>query len=176
MAVSAEQIKKLRGITGAGVMDCKQALTEAKGDLAKAEKILKEKGFKVAMAKSNRVAKEGIIDSYIHTGNRLGVLVEVNCETDFVARSKEVKGFVHDLAMHIAAANPKYLTRHDVPEEESKKIPSEEQEEFYRGTCLMDQIFVKDESTTIEELLTNLIATIGENIVIRRFVRFEVGE
>lgn len=176
MVVSTDQIKKLRSLTGAGVMDCKQALTEAKGDLAKAEEILKEKGFKIALAKANRVAREGAVDCYVHTGNRLGVLVEVNCETDFVSRNNEFREFVHDLAMHIAAANPRYLSRTDVPKEESKKLSSSKKEEFYRSACLMDQVFIKDESITIEKLLTNLIAKIGENIVIRRFVRFEVGE
>lgn len=176
MVVSAEQVRKLRSLTGAGVMDCKQALTEAKGDLTKAGEILKKKGLKIALAKSNRAAREGVVDCYVHTGNHLGVLVEVNCETDFVSRNREFREFVHDLAMHIAAANPKYLSRKDVPKEESKKFTSSEKEEFYRNTCLMDQTFIKDESITIEKLLTSLVAKIGENIVIRRFVRFEVGK
>lgn len=176
MQVSAALIKELRERTGAGVMDCKQALTEAKGDLDRAEQILKEKGLEVAQAKADRLTGEGVVDSYIHAGSRLGVLVEVNCETDFVARNDEFKGFVHDLAMHVAAAQPLYVTRDDVPAEEVKSLPDAKKEDFFRAKCLTEQPFIKDESVTIGQLLTDLIAKIGENMVIRRFCRFKVGE
>jgi elongation factor Ts len=163
-------------MTGAGLMDCKKALLEARGDIEKAIEILKEKGLAVAKKKSERVAREGAIDAYIHQGGRLGVLIEVNCETDFVARSEGFRTFVHDVAMHIAAAKPRYLSKEEVPEEERRELSRDETDEFYRGTCLLDQIFIRDEKLTVRELLTNLIAKMGENIVIRRFARFEVGE
>lgn len=176
MSIPAEQVKELRMMTGAGLMDCKNALLEAGGDIEKAIQILKEKGLAQAKKRSERVAREGAIDAYIHQAGRLGVLVEVNCETDFVARNEDFRTFVHDVAMHIAAANPRYLSREEVPEEEVRKMSGDEVNQFYKKACLLDQIFIRDENLTVQELLTNLIAKIGENIVIRRFARFELGE
>jgi len=196
MSITAEMVKQLREKTGAGMMDCKKALTEAGGDFDKAIEILRKKGIAQAEKKASRQTSEGIIGSYIHM-DKIGVLVEVNCETDFVARNEEFKAFVKDLAMHIAAAAPKYLDRESIPEEviEKEKEIYKEQvkdkpshvvdkivkgklEKFYEANCLMDQVFIKDpeQKKTIRDLLTEMIAKIGENIKIRRFVRFQVGE
>ncbi|MGI6097761.1 MAG: translation elongation factor Ts [Dethiobacteria bacterium] len=195
--ISAKQVKELRDITGAGMMDCKKALQAAGGDLEKAQKILREKGLAKAAKKGSRTASEGIIDSYIHLGGKIGVLIEVNCETDFVARNEEFRSFVRDLCLHIAATNPVYLTREQVPtdviekekeilkkqalnegkpEKIVEKIVDGRMEKFYAENCLMEQPFVKDPDITIEKLLMEKIAKIGENIVIRRYVRFELGE
>ena len=189
-------IKELREITSAGMMDCKKALVETDGDLEKAIDFLREKGLASAAKKSSRIAAEGLVDSYIH-GGRIGVLIEVNSETDFVSKNEEFKAFVRDMAMQVAAANPKYVTREEVPAEqvEHEKNVLREQalnegkpekivekmvegrlEKFYEEIVLLDQKFIKDGDLKVQDVLTNLIAKIGENIKIRRFVRYEVGE
>ena len=195
MQIDPKLVKTLREKTGAGMMDCKQALQEAKGDLAEAEKILRKKGIAVAGKKSLRAANEGCIASYIHHGSKLGVLVEVNCETDFVARNEGFRELVKDITQHIAAANPTYVRREDVPvsvvegEKEIyraqvkgrpaaaiENIIAGKLEKFYSTVCLLEQPFVKDPEITIKDHVTAKIAQLGENIVIRRFVRWQVGE
>ncbi|HHW70173.1 MAG TPA: translation elongation factor Ts [Clostridiales bacterium] len=195
--ITASMVKELREATGAGMMDCKRALEEANGDIEKATEILREKGLAAAAKKASRIAAEGLVDSYIHPDGRIGVLVEVNCETDFVAKTDEFKDFVRDIAMHIAAMNPKYLSREEVPEEiinkekeilrtqalnEGKpekivdKIVDGRLNKFFEENCLLEQPFVKDPDKTIQDLVNEKISTIGENINIRRFVRYERGE
>ncbi|NLM45382.1 MAG: translation elongation factor Ts [Firmicutes bacterium] len=195
--IPASLVKELREKTGAGMMDCKKALTEAGGDIDKAVEILREKGLAAAKKKAGRIAAEGIVDSYIHMGGRIGVLVEVNCETDFVARTDEFRAFVRDIAMQIAAGNPQYISREEVPEEvlekereilrtqavnEGKpekvidKIVAGRLEKFFAENCLLEQPFIRDTDITVKELLQEKIAKIGENISIRRFVRYEMGE
>ncbi len=196
MKITAQMIKELREITSAGMMDCKKALAETDGDLEKAIDFLREKGLASAAKKSSRIAAEGLVDSYIH-GGRIGVLIEVNSETDFVSKNEEFKAFVRDMAMQVAAVNPKYVTREEVPAEqvEHEKNVLREQalnegkpekivekmvegrlEKFYEEIVLLDQKFIKDGDLKVQDVLTNLIAKIGENIKIRRFVRYEVGE
>jgi len=175
MRISAKDIQRLREATSAGVMDCKQALEQAKGDFEKARRVLREKGMAKAAKKSSREAREGRIDSYVHLNNKIGVLVEVNCETDFVSRCAEFKQLSKDLAMQIAALNPLYLKKEDVP----KNVVKENKgrlEDFYKATCLLEQPFIKDETRTIRDYLTELIAKVSENIVLRRFIRFQLGE
>ncbi len=196
--ISAQQVKELREMTGSGIMDCKRALQATEGDVEKAVAWLREKGIASAAKKSGRIAAEGIVDSYIHANGRIGVLVEVNIETDFAAKNDKFKAFVKDIAMQIAAANPKWLRREDVPAEDLEKekeiiinknlnegkpekiimerILPGNIEKFYKENCLMEQEFVKDDTKTIEILTKEMIASIGENISIRRFVRFEMGE
>jgi len=195
MGYSKEDLMILRDKTGAGMMDCKNALTEANNDVEKAVEILRKKGIKVAEKKSSRTAKDGVIDAYIHTGSKLGVLIELNCETDFVAKNEEFKGLAHDLAMQVAAKQPKYINRDDVPadvvEKEKEifkelfkdkpenvldKIVAGKLEDFYKENCLMEQAFVKDDSKIIKDLITDKIAKFGENIVVKRFIRFGLGE
>lgn len=190
-----DSIKVLRDKTSAGVMDCKKALKEAKGDVEKAIEILRKKGIKLASEKSSRAAKEGRIESYIHSNGKIGVLVEVNCETDFVARNDEFRKFIKDISMQIAASKPGYVKREDVPEEvvekekeilaapvknkpkeALEKILAGKLEKFYEEACLLDQPFVKDPKVKINDVLNSLIAKIGENIVIKRFVRYQLGE
>jgi len=194
--ISAETIKDLREKTGAGMMECKKALTESNGDFEKAIDILRQKGLSSALKKAGRIASEGLIDSYIHMG-KIGVLVEVNCETDFVARTDDFKELAKDIAMHIAATNPFYLSRDKVPQdvierEEAiyraqvkdkpphvvEKIVEGKLEKFYTEACLLDQFFVKDpdQKLRIKDIITEKIAKLGENIVLRRFVRFQLGE
>lgn len=196
MTVSAAQVKELRSITGAGMMECKEALIEAKGDLEAATQILRKRGLTELKRRSGRIAEEGVIDSYVHFGGRIGVLVEVNCETDFVARNEEFKRFAHDIAMHIAAANPLYISRDEVPSEvidkereiyksqaleEGKpekivdKIVEGKLEKFFQSVCLLEQPFIKNTDLTVETYLGEVAGKIGENIVIRRFVHFELG-
>ena len=196
MAITAEQVKELRDRTGAGIMDCKKVLVETDGNIEKAIELLREKGIAKAAKKAGRVASEGLVEAYIHNG-KYGALVEVNSETDFVSNNDDFKAFVKDIAMHIAAVAPKYVRREDVPAEvvEAEKATLKAQainegkpeaiaekmvegrmKKFYSEICLLDQPFVKDPDITVGELLTNLIAKIGENIVIRRFARFERGE
>ena len=196
MAITAALVKELREKTGAGMMDCKKALSETNGDMDKAVDFLREKGLASVAKKSSRIASEGIVESYIH-GGRIGVLVEVNSETDFVAKNEEFQNFVKDIAMQIAAVAPKYVSREEVPAEEvehEKNILTEQArgenkpehiiekmvegrlEKFYEEICLLDQDFIKDSDKKIRDILNDLIAKIGENIKIRRFVRFEVGE
>ncbi len=195
--VSPKQVKKLRERTGSGIMDCKRALIESSGDMEKAVTILREKGLAAAAKKQGRVASEGVIESYIHGNGRIGVLVEVNCETDFVARNEKFKNFVKDIAMQVAATSPKYLSREDVPQEviekekeilrvqalnEGKpekiieKIVDGRIEKYYKENCLLEQPFIKDTDKAVSQLIMENIAAIGENITIKRFVRFERGE
>ncbi len=197
MGISAKTVKELREKTGAGFMDCKKALTETAGDIEKAVVFLREKGLSAAEKKSGRVTSEGIVYSYIHAGGKLGVLLEVNCETDFVARNEDFIGLVKDIAMHIAAMGPAYIRRSEVPadiieaeraiyvnqaKESGKpdhvvdKIVEGKLDKFLKGICLLEQPFVKDTDKTVEKLIVENVARIGENISVRRFVRFKVGE
>src|SRR5436190_4584777 len=197
MEISAQSVKELREKTGVGMMDCKKALTEANGDMEGAVVLLRKKGLASAQKKASRVAAEGMIGHYIHMGGKIGVLVEVNCETDFAGRSDDFQALVKDLAMHIAAANPRYVKRDEVPTEELEKekeiykdqarasgkpeniiekIAEGKLGAYYQIVCLYDQAFVKDPNVTVEQLINNLIAKIGENIRVRRFVRFQTGE
>ncbi|SHF31909.1 elongation factor Ts [Seinonella peptonophila] len=201
MTVSASLVKELRTKTGAGFMDCKKALTETNGDIEKAISYLREKGIASAAKKADRVAAEGIVESYIHAGGRIGVLLEVNCETDFVAKNDNFRAFVKDVAMQIAALAPQYVRREDVPEdilakekevyrqqalEEGKpekfldNIINGRLDKFYKQVCLLEQEFVKNDpdhkGRTIDQLVKEQIDLIGENITIRRFVRYELGE
>ncbi len=203
MAIKASDVKELRDMTGAGMMDCKKALVETDGDLDKAVEFLREQGLAKTAKKAGRITAEGLVDSYIH-GGRIGAIVEVNSETDFVAKNEDFKDFVKDICMQVAAANPKYVSRDEVPaeeiehereillqqainegnpnldEEKQKMIASKKVEgrlnKHYAEICLLEQPFIKDPDVTIEELLKEKVAKIGENIVIRRFSRFEVGE
>lgn len=196
MNISANSVKELREKTGAGMMDCKQALTQTEGDFEKAVDFLRKKGIASASKKAGREAKEGMVSSYIHGEGRVGVLVEINCETDFVARTEQFRQFVKDVAMHIAAAAPQYVRAEDVPadivakEKEIavaqmaasgkpaavlEKIAEGKIAKFYEETCLMNQAFVKAPEKSIEQLLKEAVASLGENIVIRRFCRFGLG-
>lgn len=173
--ISSGSIKELRDRTSAGIMDCKRALTEAKGDLNKALGILKEKGAAIASKKSSRSAKEGCVETYVHLGGKIGVLIEVNCESDFVLRNEEFKKFVKDTCLQIAALRPSYVNKEDAPKDIIKK-EKKRIDEFYKESCLMEQPFIKDQSITVGDYLTSVIAKIGENIIVRRFTRYEVGE
>lgn len=195
--ITADMVKQLRERTGAGMMDCKKALNETNGDMDKAIEFLREKGLAAAAKKSGRIAAEGIVDAYIHGDGRIGVLVEVNIETDFAAKNEDFKSFVKDVAMQIAASKPEYIKREEVPAEiiekekeilraqalnEGKpekivdKMVEGRIEKYYKEVCLLEQPYIKDPDRTIQQLLTEKISTIGENITIRRFVRFEKGE
>jgi len=190
-----DKVKELREKTNAGMMDCKKALSETDGDLEKAIEVLRKKGVSLASKKSSRATKEGTIGSYIHMNGKIGVLLEINCETDFVARNEEFQALVKDLTMQIAAANPSYLNKEDVPEdilnkeadiikEQNKDKPEQALEKivegkiksFYQEACLMEQPFIKDPKVFIKDLLTSVIAKTGENIIIRRFTRYQLGE
>jgi elongation factor Ts len=170
--ISVDKIKQLRQETSCGVIDCKEALREAEGDLEKAKQILRQKGLELAAKKAGRATNAGRIESYVHLGNKIGVLVEVDCETDFVAKNEDFVRFTRDLAMQVAATNPKYLRREDVPVD---LIKDQDHEDFFRNNCLMDQLFIKDQKITIKDYLNSLVAKIGENIIVRRFTRLEVG-
>ncbi|MDD3612495.1 MAG: translation elongation factor Ts [Caldicoprobacterales bacterium] len=195
--ISASKVKELRNITGAGMMDCKRALQEVNGDIDKAVELLREKGLAAAAKKAGRIAAEGVVESYIHMGGKIGVLVEVNCETDFVAKTPEFKAFVRDIAMHIAASNPSYLSREDVPQDEIAKekeilraqalnegkpekivdkMVEGRIEKYFKENCLLEQPFVKDSDKSIDDIIKEQISKIGENINIRRFTRYEMGE
>jgi elongation factor Ts len=199
--ITPAAIKALREKTGAGMMECKAALTEAEGNEEKAIDILRKRGLASATKKAGRVAAEGLVHSYIHAGGKIGVLVEVNCETDFVARGEEFRSFVHDLAMHIAAAEPRFLTKEEVsqdvldkereialeqartdpknagkPQQVLDKIIEGRLSKFYQEACLMEQPFVKDQNQTVGQLVTSMVSKTGENIKVRRFVRFKMGE
>jgi elongation factor Ts len=195
--VSASAVKELREKTGAGMMDCKKALTEAGGDFAKAEEVLRKKGLAAAAKKSSRAATEGVVASYIHMGGKIGVLIEVNCETDFVARTDGFQALVKDLAMQVAAAAPLYVRRDEVPadvvakemeiakaqmrdqkkpEAILEKIATGKVEKYYEQFCLLDQPFVKEDKKKVSEVITDAVARIGENIQVRRFARFVLGE
>ena len=195
--ISASLVKQLRERTGAGMMECKNALTEAKGDLAEAEVVLRKRGIASASKKSSRSTKQGTIGTYIHAGAQLGVLVEVNCESDFVARTDDFQELVRDIAMHIAAADPRYIRREDVtpedlakekdiqkaralnegkPEKVAEKIVEGRMAKVYEEVCLLDQPFVKENSVSIDQLVKAKIAKLGENITISRFTRYKVGD
>lgn len=197
MAITMEMVKELRERTGAGVMDCKKALAETNGDVEKAAEYLREKGIASAAKKAGRIAAEGIVHAYIHMGGKIGVLLEVNCETDFVAKTDDFRDMVNDIALHIAAMKPEYLERSEVPADaltkekeiltaqalnEGKpaniveKMVQGRLEKFFAEKVLLEQPFVKDDSKTIQEMVNERIAKIGENIKIRRFVRYELGE
>lgn len=174
MSVSLEQIKKLRQATSLGISECRKALENANGDIDKALEILKKTALEIAAKKQDRAAKAGRISSYIHFDHKLGSLLEVNCETDFVARNEEFIRFSSDVALHIAAMNPQYIAREDVPCEIAKEHM--DLEKFYKEACLLEQPFVKNPSLTIKDYLNSVIAKVGENVVIRRFVRFQLGQ
>ena len=197
MAIDARVVKQLRDKTGAGFMDCKKALVECEGDFEKSVDHLRAKGLALAARKSEREASEGLVGAYIHGGNKIGVLLEVNCETDFVARTEEFQGLVKDLSMQIAAASPRYVRREEVDEEEMErekaiyrqqaeelkkpepvlaKIVDGKMERFYEEACLMEQAFIKEPTRRIKDLIQDSIARLGENIRVRRFVRYSVGE
>lgn len=197
MKITAQMVKELRETTGAGILEAKKALEATDGDYEKAVDILREKGAARAAKRSGREANEGVIELYTHPGNRVGVMLELNCETDFVARNEQFRTLAHDIALHIAAMSPSYLTRDEVPQEDLnretevlrnqalaegkpeqivEKIVSGRMNKFYEETVLMDQPFVKDDKMTIEQLVTESIRTTGENIKIRRFTRYELGE
>ena len=169
-----EKIKRLRELTSVGINECKKALEESGGDLNKALKILKQRGAQIIEKKSSRKAKEGIIEAYIHFGKNLGALVEVNCETDFVARTEIFKEFAKNIAMQVAACGAKYIKKEDIPQDVLNKI--ENKEEFIQKYCLLSQPFIKDNSKTVEDYLKEVVAQTQENVVIRRFVRFVLGE
>ena len=195
--ITAEMVKELRSLTGAGMMECKKALLETEGDKERAIGLLRERGLSSAAKRAGKIAAQGLVDAYIHLGGKIGVMVEVNCETDFVARNEEFKSFVRDICLQVAATNPAYLAREDVPEEviakekeilgrqaarEGKpekiieKIVSGRINKYFEDNCLLEQAFIKDQDKSIKDLLAEVIAKIGENIIIRRFVRFEMGE
>ena len=197
MDITAEMVKELRQATGAGVLDCRKALESCEGNFEDASTLLREKGLAAAAKRAGRETTEGVIEAYVHPGNRVVVMLELNCESDFVARTDDFKELAHDLALHIAFSAPRYFTREEVPEdvieaerdlfraqalEEGKpekvvdRIIDGRMEKFFQDTCLMEQPFVKDEDRTIEMLITDGIAKLGENIVLRRFVRYELGE
>ena len=197
MTITADQVRQLREKTGAGMMECKKALVEAKGDLAEAEVILRKKGIASASGKASRTTKQGVIASYIHPGAQLGVLIEVNCESDFVARTDDFQELVHDLAMQVAAADPKFLRKEDVteatlaqereiqraralaegkPEKMADKIVEGRMNKYYEEVCLYEQPFIKENTTSISDLIKSKIAKLGENIAVSRFVRFKVGD
>ncbi len=195
--ISAKQVKELRDATGAGILDCKKALTEADGDQARAVEILRTHGLADAQKKAGRTTNEGIIDSYIHLGGKIGVLVELNCETDFVARTEPFQELAHEICMQIAATDPTYVSRDDVPaaeieqeerilkeqalsegkpDEIAERIVAGRIEKYYGQICLLDQPYIRDADKTVEDLVKEAIATLGENININRFARFALGE
>lgn len=195
--ITAEMVKELRERTGAGMMDCKKALTECQADMEKAIDLLREKGLAAAAKRAGRVAAEGLIEAYIHGAGRIGVLLELNCETDFVAKTDDFKALARDIAMQIAASNPSYVRREEVPadlvnhEREvlkaqainegkpaniAEKMVEGRVEKFYKEVCLLEQPFIKDPDVTVSQLITDKIAKIGENISIRRFTRYQLGE
>jgi elongation factor Ts len=195
--ISATLVKQLRERTGAGMMECKSALTEAKGDLAEAEIVLRKRGIASAGKKSSRTTKQGVVGSYIHAGAQLGVLVEVNCESDFVARTDDFQELVRDIAMHIAAADPRFVRKEDVdeaeiakekdiqkarviaegkPEKVAEKIVEGRMAKFYEEVCLYEQPFVKENTVTVDQVIKTKIAKLGENITVSRFSRFKVGD
>lgn len=174
MKISLEAVKELRSITAASVSDCRKALEEAKGDMKEAMALLRKRGVELAAKKQDRQAKEGRIEAYVHMGNKIGVLVEVNAESDFVARGQDFCNFTKDLAMHITACAPLYVAKEEVPAEVLRH--EKNKEDYYKAHCLMEQPFVKDPAITVKDLLVNVIAKLGENIVVRRFTRYKIGE
>ncbi|MFB3061168.1 MAG: translation elongation factor Ts [Candidatus Binatia bacterium] len=197
MEISAALVRELREKTGAGMMDCKKALLESAGDMEKAVDYLRQKGLALASRKEGRAAAEGLVGSYIHGGGRIGVLVELNCETDFVARTPEFQDLLKDVAMQIAAANPRYIRREDVPEDELErehqiyhqqaiesgkpekivgKIVDGKMERFYSEVCLLEQEFIKDPDRQVGDLIKEVVARLGENVQVKRFMRYHIGE
>jgi elongation factor Ts len=197
MEITAKLVKELRDKTGAGMMDCKNALAETKGDLEKAIKVLREKGIAKAASKAGRTAKEGAVVSYIHPGDKLGVLLEINCETDFVARTEDFKELAKNIALQVAAANPQVVRREDLdektleeerniyrtqalnegkPEHIVDKIIQGRIEKFYQEVCLLDQAYIRDQDKTISDILNETVGKLGENLIIKRFQRFALGE
>lgn len=197
MSVSAAMVKELREKSGAGMMDCKKALIETNGDIEKAIDYLREKGLAAAQKKSSRIAAEGIVEAYIHMGGKIGVLVEVNCETDFVAKTDKFKALVKDIAMQIAASNPSYIRPEEVdvtelnkekeilkaqalnegkPETVVEKMVEGRIKKYYQEICLLEQVFVKDPSKSVSQMINEAISEIGENIQVRRFTRYQMGE
>jgi elongation factor Ts len=197
MNIPADQVKRLRDLTGAGMMDCKRALVESSGDIERAQELLRLKGLAGVEKRAGRRASEGRVDAYIHPGNRVGVLVEVNCETDFVARTDDFGLLAREIAMQVAAASPEYVTRDEVPtevterehkiyEEQAResgkpdaiveKIVAGKLEAFYRQTVLMDQPYIRDDSRSVGDLVSEVAAKVGENVVVRRFSRYQLGE
>lgn len=197
MSVDMSLVKKLREETGIGILECKKAIAEADNNFKKAAEILRKKGFEKAKAKSSRTTKQGIIGSYIHTNGKIGVLVEIGCETDFVAKNDDFKALVKDISMQIAAMSPKYISKDNIPAEDIEKekdiyraqmkdsgkpeniiekIVEGKLKKYYNEICLLNQIFFKEDKKTIEELITETIHKIGENIVVKRFVRYQLGE
>jgi elongation factor Ts len=174
MKSSLDAIKELRDMTCSSIAHCRKALEEAKGDIKQAAILLRKQGLEIAAKKQSRAAKEGRVDCYIHHGNKIGVLLEVNCESDFAAKNEEFTRFTKDLAMHIAATSPAYIKKEDVPEEILQHEKSKE--EYYKNNCLLEQVFVKDPSLTVKDYLGSIVGKIGENIVIRRFIRYKIGE
>jgi elongation factor Ts len=195
--ISAEMVKQLRDKTGAGIMDCKAALSECQGDISKAIDFLRKKGLATAAKRAGRAMSEGTVQSYIHTGGKIGVLVEVNCETDFVAKTDDFKAFTKNIAMHIAATNPLGVKPEDIPEETVNKekeiyraqaleagkpekildkIAEGKLDKFFKDNCLLNQPYVRDPNITVADAINDVIAKIGENITVRRFVRFQIGE
>jgi elongation factor Ts len=195
--ITASMVKELREKSGAPMMDCKKALTEANGDLEQAIVVLRKRGMATAAKKASRTTSEGVVSSYIHAGGKIGVLLEVNCESDFVARTAEFQGLVHDIAMHIAAVDPRYVRKEDVtaadlekekdiyraqaaatgkPAAVIEKIIEGKMGKFYEEVCLLEQPFIKEQSVTIVQLIATVIGKLGENISVRRFARFKVGE
>jgi elongation factor Ts len=193
--ITAQSVADLREKTGAGLLDCKKALTEANGNIEEAITLLRKRGAASAAKKADRATKEGVIESYIHVGGKVGVLIEVNCETDFVARNDDFRAFVKDLCLQIAAASPAYVGREEVPEAELQKerdiaaaqvqgkppaavqkIVEGKLDKYYSSVCLLDQPFVKNPDKTVKELLTDQVAKIGENLQVRRFVRYQIGQ
>ncbi len=197
MSVSAETVKSLRDKTGAGILDCKEALQESNGDFEKAIDFLRKKGLASAQKRASRATSAGQVGSYIHAGGKIGVLIEVNCETDFVGKTEDFLELVKDLSMQVAAANPKYVRRDEVPEAEVnkekdiyisqakdsgkpekilEKIATGRLEKFFESVCLMDQVYIKDGDKTVKDIVDSVIAKVGENISVKRFVRFQLGE
>lgn len=195
--ITAQQVKELRDKTGAPMMDCKAALTEARGNLADAETVLRKRGLASAQKRAGRATLEGLVGSYIHAGGKIGVMIELNCESDFVARTDEFRSLAHDLAMHIAAADPRFIRKEEVtpeilekekeiyraqalasgkPEKIVDRIVTGKMEKFYEEVCLLEQHFVKDPGQTVEQVVASCIGKLGENITVRRFARFKVGE
>ncbi|MCH8539482.1 MAG: translation elongation factor Ts [Opitutales bacterium] len=195
MQITAKQVNELRQLTGAGLMDCKKALTESSGDIAEAEKILRKKGIASASKKAGREASEGLIHTYIHLGGKVGVMIELNCETDFVAKTDDFKNLAHDIALHIAATGPQFLDRKQVdeatiarekeiaasqaegkPAHAIEKIVQGKLDKFFSSVCLLEQPFVKNPDQSIQDLISERISKLGENILLRRYSRFQVGE
>ncbi|MBN1913156.1 MAG: elongation factor Ts [Candidatus Omnitrophica bacterium] len=174
MNIPLNSVKELRKSTSASIADCRKALEESKGDMAKAAEWLRKHGLEMAAKKEGRHTKEGRVESYVHTGSKVGTLLEVGCETDFVARNEDFCRFAKDLAMQITACNPRYIKKEDVPEDIIKN--EKDKEQFYKEHCLLEQPFIKDSSINIKDYLGSIVSKVGENIVVRKFIRYKIGE